>query len=277
MRRHRAFRLTIDDATRLERVASVRLTPAQMVALGVALLTAMIIAGSLLVMLTPIKRLMPGFMNPDQRAQTEERLLRLDSLTRITQMRDAWLANVLRVLDADRLDSPAQVRDTIDRDWTIEPDSLIGSSPRERRFVASMREREKYNISVLAPLASTEMTFVPPSPRVTVPPDARDALVAVIPLSPSAPVVAMADGSVVAAYRAPMPEAGVVIMQHDHGFVSAYTGLQSLTVSPGDRLNAGQTIALHATRAPDGSRPLTVRLWHDSDPVTPYRYFNDDR
>lgn len=277
MRRRRVYRISVDDASRLERVASVRLTPAKAIAAGVALVVAMLVIGALLVMLSPLKRLMPGFMDPDQRAQTEERLLRLDSLTRVTQMRDAWLANVMRTLDTDRHDAPAQSRDTVDRDWTIEPDSLIGSSPRERRFVASMREREKYNISVLAPLAATELTFLPPSPHVTVPQSARDALVAVLPLSPSAPVVSMAEGTVVAAYRAPNPEAGVAIVQHDHGFMSVYSGLESLTVAPGDHLAAGQTIALRAARAPDGSRPLSVRLWHDSDPVTPYRYFGAER
>ena len=139
MRHRRAYRLTLDDATRLERIASVRLTPAQALGLGMTLFAVMLMCGALLIMLTPIKRVMPGYMDQDQRAQTEERLLRLDSLNRVIRMRDLWLANIMRTLDTDRRESGDLSRDTIGRDWTIEPDSLIGSSPRERRFVTSMR------------------------------------------------------------------------------------------------------------------------------------------
>ncbi len=275
MKRRRAYRLTLDDATRLERIVSVRLTPWRALALAVVILLAVAAAGVVVVMATPLRRALPGYMGAGERALAEARLLRLDSLSRVSEQRDAWLANVLRVIDTDRSGPAASAPAQDSLSLAFDPDSLLGSSPRERKFVASMREREKYNISVLAPLAAAEMAFVAPSPRAHVTSASRDSLVAILPLAPQSPVVAIADGTVVASYRAPYPERGVVVVQHDHGFVSSYSGLEGVKVAVGERLTAGQSLALHAGRLADGSRPLRVRLWHDSDPVVPARYFGD--
>lgn len=274
MKRKRAYLFTVEDASRLERIATVKLSPLRVTAFALCALAVMLCAGVLVVMATPLKGLLPGYMKADQRAATEMGLLRLDSLSEVNRQRDLWVANVRRVLDTDRAADILASPDSLEWGSTFEPDSLLGSSERERRFVASMHEREKYNISVLAPLAAEELTFVPPAREAMVRPDRRDPRRALISTGPDIPVCAVAEGRVVMVSRG--DGSSSVMIQHDNGFLSRYGLLDMPAVSEGDYVEASQPVALRGSRQPDGSLRATLEMWHDGVQLEPYRYIKAD-
>lgn len=270
--------MTLEDASRLENVMTVRLSPVKATLIGLALLAAAVLLGVAVVICTPLREMLPGYMKADQRAATQVNVMRLDSLRDVLMQREAYLSNIRTLLDTDRPVTPVGSADSDDSDMIApEPDSLMESSERERRFIASMRDREKYNISVLAPLDADGMTFVSPAPRGIITSDSRSSERAVLALPAGTPVVAVADGRVISVSSGRAPVHMAVVVQHDNGFVSRYSSLETATVAPGDRVEAGQPIALEGARGDGGGRRAVLEMWHDSDPVVPYRYVGSEQ
>lgn len=274
-KRRRTYLISVEDVARLERVASVRLTPLKMILIIIAGCILWLAGGAAVVMLTPIKQILPGYMKANERTVTQESILRLDSLNQATMRRDAYLASIIRAMDTSRPADTISESAAHERTTSFDPDSLMLASPRERRFVGAMHEREKYNLSVLAPLAADRMDFITPVRGGIFPDEARESLRAEIAAPADAPVLCVSDGTVVASYVGKPSEGGVVVVQHDHGFVSRYSGLELPSVSTGDRIECGRAVAYHAARRSDGTRRAVLEMWHDSDPVIPYRFVGD--
>ena len=84
---------------------------------------------------SPIKKQLPGYMPPDERSKTEEAYLRADSLQMLYEVHQAYLENLLKVMDPKRKpDKP----DTTTNAWRLEPDSLSAASEIEKEFVKRM-------------------------------------------------------------------------------------------------------------------------------------------
>ena len=63
MNRHRKFRIRIDDESHLSTLADITLSPAAAVAAAVALFAAMLLIAGAIVTLTPLRTLLPGYLN----------------------------------------------------------------------------------------------------------------------------------------------------------------------------------------------------------------------
>ena len=90
-----------------------------------------------IVCLTPVKKLLPGYMRPDQRVRTEEAYLKIDSLQQLYTVHQAYLDNLVKILDTDR---QPDIPDTVGAALPLIPDSLMVSSEIEREFMKKMEE-----------------------------------------------------------------------------------------------------------------------------------------
>lgn len=103
---------------------------------------------------------MPGFITDSERSQVISSLARLDTLGLVMASNQAYLDNVVTLMDTDR-----EPRDSVRASERIAPlplDSLKTASPAERRFVAMMEEREKYNLNVLSPVGGRRRIVLRP-------------------------------------------------------------------------------------------------------------------
>ncbi len=273
MRPRRILKLTLSDEARLQTLASLTITPVRILAIAaLALVTAMVV-GFLLVLLTPLKTLIPGYMRESQRAASELALLRVDSLQEAYIRNQAYVENLNRVMDIER--QAVRSRTVADSARRIIPaDSLLPPSAEESRFVRRMQEREKFNISVVAPMAAEGMLFYPVCDDGIVTGDSKNSLKAILNIPADASIMAMADGNVVALYYDPKRHGYTLIMQHDNGFLSRYTGLGSPLVGEADEVLGGQVLCL--TPAPRNGHPaeISVELWHDAIRIPPYSYIS---
>lgn len=96
-----------------------------------------VLVGVGIVWFTPVKKRLPGYMPPEQRARTEEAYLRVDSLRQLYMVQQAYIDNLVRVLDTDRVPEKA---DTTNGALPLMPDSLLVSSEIEREFMKKMEE-----------------------------------------------------------------------------------------------------------------------------------------
>lgn len=271
MKGKRIYRIVIENESRLEKVGSLRLPPWKLALFCVGAVAMVLLLAGAIIWMTPLRSLLPGYMKEGERAATELNLLRLDSLNQAYSRNEEFLSNIRTVLDTDR--TPQDSLNASRPANMLTSDSLLPTSPEEAKFVAMMQERERYNISVIAPLAAEGMIFCPVSAESVVTAESRQSDAAVIVLADGAPVESIADGVVIAIYSSLRDGGGnTMIIQHDKGFLSAYSRLTNPTVSPGTRVTGGQTISLQ--QSGDGIRKsvVTLRMWHDGTPLIPYDY-----
>lgn len=269
MRHAKVYRITVEDESRLQTIVSKSLTPMGLLGLGCSLLAVSVLLGFLLVWLTPIKHLLPGYLRESQRAASVEAIVRLDSLQDAYIRNEVYIANILSLLDTHR--KPSDSVTAVNRTLFVS-DSLLGRSAEETRFAKMMREREKFNISLLASMAAEGILLYPVCDESFISPDSRDAFEVEMQLPAGANLMALADGVIIDAYYDIRTNSYIVITQHDNGFISRIIGLGDLMVGRGDKVQGGEILC----SAPRMKSKLPIKafisLWHNGTPVKPYDY-----
>lgn len=227
----------------------------------------------LLIVFTPLRTLLPGYMKESQRSATEEGLLRLDSLMQAFEENEEYVRNYLAVTDIDRTPRDSAAVSPVSRE--LMSDSLNAPSALEQEFVSSMEERERFNISVLAPLAADGVSFSPVTTDGVFTSESRMSTVGKVAVPTDENVQCAADGAVIALYRSGVENGYVIIVQHNRGFVTAYGGTGTPLIGIGDQVNSGQIIALGPSPDKRGMRSFSVRMWHNGMALAPYDYLGD--
>ncbi len=270
MRSPRKYRITIEDESHLTEVASGSFTRPALVGIGILILVVSIVLSGMLVVLTPLRTLLPGYLKESQRSATEEGLLRLDSLMQAYETNKAYIDNYLRVTDTER--QPGDSAAVVPTRQELTSDSLMTATNEERRFVSQMEERERFNISVLAPLAADAILFSPVTNDGIFTTESRESEVGVVVVPPDESIRCAADGSVVALYHSTAEAGHVIVVQHNGGFITAYGGVGTPLVGIGDNVYSGQVIALSPSPDKHGARKFSVRMWHNGLSIVPYQY-----
>lgn len=265
------YKFTVEDESRLENVANASAPLWKWALGGLVLVLAAVLAGALVVVLSPARYLLPGYLKESERAASEEQHMRLDSLQDAYDKNAAFLENLHNVFYPS---SAAAPRDTAAPSTVaLTPDSLLPTSAEERKFLAMMGEREKFNISVIAPLAAESMMFFPVNDMAVVAEDSRADFKARILLARGAPVAAVADGKVIAVSQSLREGGGTaVIVQHSKGFLSRLSRLGTVLVEPGDDVAGGQVIAVPAPGSARKDEVVLLEMWHNGTPLVPYDY-----
>lgn len=273
MKRHPKYRIRIEDESRLENLFDISMSPRRLLLVASGAFVLFLLLGSLIVMVTPLRTLLPGYMKQSERSATEDNIMRLDSILGVYEQNQIFLDNILTTIDTDRKgsDSVAMPITTLE----LSPDSLLPSSPLERKFVDAMEERERFNISVLAPLAADGMMFSPICDSGIFTSASHAEEKGVVLLTEDDAVKSDADGSVLASYYSAPEKGYVIIIQHAKGFVTRLAHLGSPLVSAGDTVLAGQILAMSPKPDAHGRRYVEVMMWHNAMPLIPYEYIGN--
>lgn len=274
MKRHPKYRIRIEDESRLEDLADITLSPLSLWTGAIVALVVLIMISGAIVMVTPIRTLLPGYMKQSERSATEDNILRLDSIFGAYAQNQDYLDNILKAFDTDRTPTADSLVMTANL-REMSPDSLLPPSPLERKFVNAMEERERFNISVLAPLAADGMMFSPLSDSSIFSASSRAEEKGNVIMPPDESVKSVADGSILASYYSAAEGGYVVIIQHAKGFVTRIARLGSPMVSVGDAVLAGQMLALGPKPDGKGRRYIEVMMWHNGLPLIPYDYIGN--
>lgn len=270
MKVKKRYRIAIEDESRLRQVASVSVSPAMLWAGGAAAGLLLMALTAAVIMATPIRTLMPGYLKKGERTEAKEGLLRIDSIREAYRLNDIYLSNILTVLDTDRTPTDSMLKVTTPNE--LPPDSLLPASPREIEFISKMKDREQYNVSILAPLAADQLRMYPVAAGATIAEQSASATKPRILTPKGTPVCAATEGRVLAIQN-PAPEGGsAIVIQHDSGFASRYSHLGTPTVSPGMHVDGGCVIAHGASGGATGPGFFYMEMWYDGNPVEPGRY-----
>lgn len=237
LKTRRRWRVEIINENTLARVWSMRLSEFKAWIAGGALIAAIGSLIAVILIFTPIRSLLSGELPGDLRDRYTELALKLDSVSERARISEAYSANIVAIL-TDSV-SEDDVRRRVETSVAT-TDSFITASEREKQFVQQFESRERFNLSVLSPIAAEGMIFEAPT--------ATDAGTGNVGAIYRGTVIALDYGS---------NGLGVIAIQHPNDFISVYSNLSDTYVEKGAKILAGQRIGASTTDA-----PLLFELWH---------------
>lgn len=228
------------------------------VILGVAAIIWVILA------FTPMRSLLPGALRGDLRAKYLETALRLDSLEQSSRINSAYISNIVAIM-TDELPGDSARAQAAEKVYAA--DSMLAATEAERLFVERYKEEERFNLSVLSPLAAEGMIFsTPVAAAATVEPAGEGTAAVAITSGRALPVSAIYRGTVLNVYTMPDNRYSVTI-QHPNDFISIYSGLGDVFVSKGKKVAGSQSIGQTSAKG-----ALTFEMWHNGSALDPREY-----
>ncbi|MBK8614108.1 MAG: M23 family metallopeptidase [Flavobacteriales bacterium] len=266
--------LLINDRTFEERF-SIRLSRLNVGLLFLGLFTLHGLFVSALIVFTPLKRYIPGYTDQGMKYNAYRGAIMADSLQAALDDRDLYIANLRRVL---RGEAPADSA-TLFRPITQAPTpadlapGVVDSALRER-----IRQEEAYTVSGEAkPGAGRDLAgiiFFPPiRGLVTSNFERKDGHFGIdIVTKKDEAVKATLDGTVVLASWT--SDGGHVLqVQHRNDLVSVYKHNSVLLKKVGDKVKAGEAIAIVGDSGELTTGPhLHFELWLNGEPIDPQAY-----
>lgn len=267
--------LLIDEASFKERF-SVRLSRMNVLLLFLALFTIHGLFVSALIVFTPLKRYIPGYSDQRTKLNAYHATLKADSLQQALDVRDLYLANLRAVLSGDQpVDQVAAASPLKTPPGTVELLPSRADSALRREVL----RREAYNVatdgtpSIDRGGLSGVVFFTPLRGVVTSPhdPGAGHYGIDIVTKADEAVKACLAGTVVLASWTS---DAGYVIhVQHAQDLVSVYKHNAVLLKKQGDKVRAGEAIAIVGNSGELTTGPhLHFELWWRGDPVDPQAY-----
>lgn len=265
----RRYRLAFINENTFNEVWTVKMTRNRVIISVLIIFVAICCVITTLIVFTPVGSLLPGYLKRSQRQESVINNMRIDSLAVEAEINNAYMANIRRIL-ADEIDT-SEVRHA-DAVPAIPVDSLVGASDAEKQFVRNFEERERYNLSVLAPSAAGTLAFYPPLSGGLVEPHVDGVIGQAINTVRGARVSAIYSGTVVTSCYD--PDGGyTVVIQHPDEFLSVMSGLADVFVSKGERVEAGSAVGVAGGTSRSGRQvSLGIELWRGGTPLVPSEY-----
>lgn len=241
LRMRSRWRIDVVNENSLSRIFGLRLSGIGVWVAPVLLLAAVCSLIVVILAFTPVGRILPGRLAPEERAMYADMALRTDSLERVVTSMERFASNIRAILTDSVNTAPTELLPA------QSTDSLAGASEAELRFVKQFEQRERFKLSVLTPLAADGMIFETPF----------------TPQPGGTAVSSIYRGTVVSAQL--MPEGWwSVTIQHPNDFLSVYAPLTDVYVTKGAGVLAGQRIG-------SASAPA-LELWHAGSELDPAQY-----
>lgn len=266
----RRYRLSFTNENSLHTVWTVSMSRLKAWMLALLVIAGAACIAATVIVATPLRSLLPGYLGAEQRQTHIINNMRVDSMATAIEINSAYIENLTAILTGD-LDSVTPDFTSMNR--TL-PDTLAEATEVEKNFIRQWEERERYNLRVLTPLAAESMVFGTPvsgasidslytEPSVTLSLNARR----------NAPMASVYSGTVVDCTYSPEDGIGITI-QHPNDFISHYSGMSESFVSKGDKVRTGQNIGLINSSGSAPTRKATLEMWHKGSSINPLDYID---
>lgn len=283
-RMHFKYRLSILNENTLEEIWKLRVSMFNGIMLYFSSLFVLMVISSVIIISTPLRNYLPGYLDSEIREQAIKTAIQVDSLEQQQQYQDAYLQNIKDIF-AGKVQADSQSK--VDTVRISEDDKSLKSTNRERKYREEYEETEKYNLSSISTNDQTPTEgvtfFRPVRGVVTGHFNASLRRYGLQIAAASDNIVATLEGAVVfAGYD---PDAGYILqLQHKNGFISVYKGVSLLLKKTGDKVRTGEAIAIVSRENTGKDKKETVtandkhilqfELWYKGSPVNPELYIS---
>jgi len=220
---------------------------------------------------TPIRHILPGYLDPELKQQMMVDAFRMDSLSEQLDKQEHYLTLVRSMVSGTYIMDTTVSMDTL----AARQEAIAGPSEAEKQFRAQYEESEKYNLSMIVPKPSTDgLLFYPPlKGSIDSLFNEKEQHYGIDIMAPRRqPVLSVLDGRVVfAGYT--QTDGYVVMIQHNNDFISVYREMSESLKNTGSQVKAGEPIAFVGRDTGKEARPhLHFELWYKGLPLNPEDY-----
>jgi lipoprotein NlpD len=267
------YKISISNESTLEEIAAMYVSKRDGFFVFLALALFLCVIAGVILIYTPLRNYLPGYMSNELREQMVTNALRIDSLKSVVDKQNMYVMNIQDIFQGTvRPDTTADIEALT----TLRQDSLLLRTEREMAFRRQYEETEKYNLDAINLASEADgLLFDTPVQGVVVTPFNPDEKVFGIDIaaSPDAPVLSALDGVVlVSVYSA--THGYMIGIQHKQEFITFYKECGMLLKKEGDTVKAGEAIATVSATPATGilGAHLHFELWHKGKPVDPVQY-----
>ena len=266
------YKLTITNENTLEEIVGIHVSKLNGVSVLLSAVTVIFLIASLIIVFTPLRNYLPGYMNTEIREQVVNNALRADSLQWLLERQRMYIMNIQDIISGNiKVDSVH----TIDSLTETRTEELMERTQAEEEFRKQYEETERYKLTTIdnAQAITGLIFFRPTRGMVSSGFDANQKHFGIdIAASPNESVLATLDGTVIlATYTA---DTGYVIqVQHSQNLISVYKHCGSLLKKVGDSVKAGEAIALVGNTGEKTTGPhLHFEIWNRGRALDPSKY-----
>lgn len=261
------YRLDFIAENTFNRVWTVRFSRARVIIVTIMFIAAIAALMFVIVFFSPVRKLLPGRLEGDLRSRFVDMAIKLDSLETQTNLNDRYIANLKTILTEGAADTLTRVNANEDL-VKLNSDSLLAASEAERRFVQNYEAANRFNLSVLTPIAAEVMAFYSPVAGTLTEPEVTGEASVEFSDPGLLAVSSVYRGSVLGVYTGGNGQKTVII-QHPNDFVSIYSGLTECFATTGGKVIAGERIG-HSGKG----YKFKFELWHNGSATNPTDYIS---
>lgn len=278
----RKYRLTIHNENKFENVLGFYVSPFWVI---MSLFFSFLLVAGVVFMIfvfTPVGEYLPGYVSNRTREMLVNYSLAFDSLREEVDKQDRYIANIRGIMDGTVILSQS---DSVSHTDTL---PSLGNYPieqgeKEHAFVEEFEQRERYNLTSQATSvgALQGINFYRPTRGMVVKefnPKIKHYGVDIAE-NPNESVLAIWDGTVVMSdYTA--NDGYMLVVQHNEDLVSVYRNCYRLLKGVGDKVAAGEVIALLGNGDTANGQVavlkpyLHLELWHRGEALDPNIYIS---
>lgn len=268
------YRLIIYNDTTFQSVWSMKLTRLKVFTVTSLLSAVIVILVILLIATTGLREYIPGYPKAEYRQLLVQTALKIDSLENELYKRDQFFYGIQSIISGE------VPEDNLIVESSVEPSNIELAEFNHDSVFQDKLLAEQTSLSMGAPdnrrLSLSQIHFFVPVKGVITNRfnSAADHFGIDLVSEPNARISSVMDGTVI--FAGWTVETGYVIyIQHDADLVSAYKHNSQLLKGKGDRVQAGEAVAIIGNTGALSTGPhLHFELWHNGSPLDPEQYID---
>jgi murein DD-endopeptidase MepM/ murein hydrolase activator NlpD len=269
------YRLIIYNDSSIQTVWSIKLTPIKVLTLGSIGAILLILFTTVIIAYTPLRENIPGYPSAKVRQQIIYNYMLVDSLENEIKNRDSYFEKIRTLFQGDvpldESSTPASGLKTYDVKFkSSNADSIFQDKLLEEKLNLSISSNQKK-----LPSISNIHFFTPLRGLITNKFNTKTEHLAVdIVGSANSRISSVLDGTVVFAGWT-MDTGYSIYIQHENNLISAYKHNAELLKTVGDKVKAGDAIAIMGNSGELTTGPhLHFELWHNGTALDPETYID---
>lgn len=271
------LRMVVFNDQNLHTLGQFRFTPQSLFMLVASVVIVLIVGVILLIAFTPLREYIPGYPTGEMRQTIVENALMVDSLESELAVRDRYFRDIRMLLAGETPPDETTSPDTI-----VRLDQVHFKKYNHDSLFQEQLSREQFNLSLNnnAPAHTrgiSELLFFPPVNNgvITNHFDAAGGHFGVdVVAKKNTRISSVLDGTVV--FTGWTMQTGYVLeVQHEHNLVTFYKHNSELLKKAGDKVRAGEAIAIMGNTGMETTGPhLHFEMWQSGVPLNPEDYIN---
>jgi murein DD-endopeptidase MepM/ murein hydrolase activator NlpD len=269
------YRLIIYNDSSIQTVWSIKLTPIKVLTLGSLGAILLILLTTVIIAYTPLRENIPGYPSAKVRQQIIHNYILVDSLEAEIKSRDNYFSKIKTLFQGDVPEDETTTNDSELKKFDVKFKSYNADSIFQDKLL-----EEKLNLSIsknskrLPSIANIHF-FTPLRGLITNKFDAKKEHFAVdIAGNVNSRISSVLDGTVFFSGWT-MDTGYSIYIQHDNNIISAYKHNAELLKTVGDKVKAGDVIAIMGNSGELTTGPhLHFELWHNGTALDPETYID---